>query len=361
METTYDVSVIIPTFNCGAYLEKCIDSLLRQETGLTYELIVVDDGSTDNTKSVCEKYRDVEILSYYHKQNSGVSDARNYGIRVSRGDYILFVDADDYVMPDYVECLAGKAVKGGFDLVAAGYVIVFEKEGKTITNAFQEDVECRSRDEMKKEALAFGADGLLNVSVCKCFRKRTVLKRHLAYDPELKTGEDLVFNAAFLLAAESLALVKKTPYRYIRRDAVTGVNSYKEDLYSMILKCLNAVNELYRANGWMKGKGMVLIGNFYLDYISAGIYNLYRKECPLSFWEKNGKLRELFALDEEKRYVRSDRRDLLSRLVASTIRMDSSVMANLIYSVLFGLRNHLRGAYVWLRGKVIHKAGGQNE
>ena len=97
------VSVIIPVFNVSDYLEKCVLSVIKQ-TYKYIELILVDDGSTDQSGIICDKYREKDNrIKVLHKQNGGLSDARNAGIRIAKGEYISFVDSDDVISPIFIE------------------------------------------------------------------------------------------------------------------------------------------------------------------------------------------------------------------------------------------------------------------
>ena len=97
------ISVIVPIYNVEPYLRRCVDSLLGQ-TYADFEVILVDDGSPDNCGAICDMYeaRD-DRVRVIHKPNGGLSDARNAGLEIARGEYIAFVDSDDWVTPDYLE------------------------------------------------------------------------------------------------------------------------------------------------------------------------------------------------------------------------------------------------------------------
>ena len=99
------ISVIVPVYNVESYLRRCIDSLLGQETDQEYEILLVDDGSTDQSGLICNDYRkkNPEKISVFHKENGGLSSARNFGIAHSNGDYLTFVDSDDYVSKTYLK------------------------------------------------------------------------------------------------------------------------------------------------------------------------------------------------------------------------------------------------------------------
>ena len=104
MSAIYLVSIIVPIYNVEAFLDKCISSIIKQ-THKNYELILVNDGSTDDSESICENYLDDARVHYYKKQNGGLSDARNYGLSKACGSHVTFVDPDDYLHPEYLQTL----------------------------------------------------------------------------------------------------------------------------------------------------------------------------------------------------------------------------------------------------------------
>lgn len=118
-----DASVIIPCYNSQDYLEKCLDSVLNQKTHCTYEVIAVNDGSCDSTPQILARYQEsYKQLVVVNQENKGFSGARNAGIRVSKGRFLVFIDSDDYVEGDYIENLVGTAQKKNLDLTACGYM-----------------------------------------------------------------------------------------------------------------------------------------------------------------------------------------------------------------------------------------------
>lgn len=132
------LSIIVPVFNTEAYLAKCIDSILNQNTSLTYELIVVDDGSTDGSAAILERYADGPDVNVVRVKNGGVAFARNEGIRRARGKYLMFVDADDYLPPDCVEALLAPAIRDDVDIVQGSYWIVDVENKVQRTQVFDE-------------------------------------------------------------------------------------------------------------------------------------------------------------------------------------------------------------------------------
>ncbi|MBQ9991385.1 MAG: glycosyltransferase family 2 protein [Lachnospiraceae bacterium] len=134
------VSIIIPLFNCELYIEKCIQSLLNQ-SHKEIEIIIVDDGSTDRSGQIVKKYEmKDDRVNYFYQDNQGPGVARNFAIRNSRGKYLLFVDADDYLSNDYIEALVKKAEEKNAELTIGGYTLVYSdgRKSKQVIPQFYE-------------------------------------------------------------------------------------------------------------------------------------------------------------------------------------------------------------------------------
>ena len=111
------VSIIVPVHNVEAYLEKCLDSLINQ-TFDNYEIIIVNDGSTDRSKEIAERYKDkYSNIVLINQEQKGVGEARNTGIEASKGEYILFVDSDDYIHRDTLKLTYNKSIETQADIV----------------------------------------------------------------------------------------------------------------------------------------------------------------------------------------------------------------------------------------------------
>lgn len=116
------VSVIVPIYNVEKYLEKCIDSIISQ-TYSNIEIILINDGSTDNSELICKKYENTDRrIRYYKKENGGLSSARNFGIDRANGDYLVFVDSDDYVSKEMISILLNVAILNNADIVECNFL-----------------------------------------------------------------------------------------------------------------------------------------------------------------------------------------------------------------------------------------------
>ena len=124
-----EISIIVPVYQVEKYIRQCIDSILAQ-TFTDFELILVDDGSKDNSGKICDEYAEKDKrIRVIHKENGGLSDARNKGLDNASGNYFMFVDSDDYIAPNMAECLYKKISEAKVDIAACNYRYVFE-DGK---------------------------------------------------------------------------------------------------------------------------------------------------------------------------------------------------------------------------------------
>ena len=122
------ISVIVPVYNAERYLADCLESLIRQ-THRELEILVIDDGSTDGSAALCERFAGQDgRIRLLRKENSGVSSARNLGLDEAQGEYVAFVDADDWILPEMLETQLIQLTREGGDMILGGYLAVGEKE-----------------------------------------------------------------------------------------------------------------------------------------------------------------------------------------------------------------------------------------
>lgn len=172
------ISVIVPVYKVEKYLQKCIDSILNQ-TYENLEIILVDDGSPDNCPRICDEYarRDGRVR-VIHKQNGGLSDARNAGLKVFCGEYLMFVDSDDWIEPNYVEAMFAVATRHDLDLVISGVTYTYENEDRKN--------ECAPAG---NDVVELVSNSLMGYAWNKLYR-RNIVKREF----ENIIREDMLFN-----------------------------------------------------------------------------------------------------------------------------------------------------------------------
>lgn len=235
------VSIIVPVYQVGRYLCRCLDSLLCQ-TLTDIEIILVDDGSTDDCPRLCDAYRARDgRVRVIHQANEGLGSARNRGLDIAGGDFVGFVDSDDYAEPDMFERMYEEAFAHGADLVRVDHFR--ERADDKVTNGtplppMREGV--YDREGLRRDlllpmlGLLPGDDGTryASVSVWRNLYRRSVIEaHHIRFSSERDfVAEDLLFNLAFLLAAERASVINRKLYHYMQNGA-SLTQTYRADRF----------------------------------------------------------------------------------------------------------------------------------
>lgn len=214
------VSVIIPAYNIEDYIGRCLDSIISQ-TYKNLEIIVVDDGSRDHTGEILDNYakkdRRIKVI---HKENGGVSSARNKGIEVAEGDYIGFIDGDDLIEPEMYKILVDLLEEENADIAHCGYQMVFPDRVDYYHNTGKKKIQ--TTEEGLKDLLSgeIIEPGLVN----KLYKKELI--KNCRLDETVKINEDLLMNYQLFKLSQKSVYYDITPYSYmIRSSSATGANS----------------------------------------------------------------------------------------------------------------------------------------
>lgn len=229
-----DVSIIVPIYNVEKYLRRCIDSILSQ-TFISFELLLIDDGSTDASGAICDEYALMDRrIHVTHQINRGVSAARNVGLDKSVGKYVCFVDSDDWVTSDYLATLMEQVQ--GFDVLFFGFFLKYNDESSMSLSLRRQ---C-AVNEIEKEQLMLSLCkndtdyNVLGYAFDKIFRRNLIEKYNLRFDENICLGEDEIFALAYCLKAQYLKVIPDVLYCYSPR--VGGLASQKESYKSCYSK-----------------------------------------------------------------------------------------------------------------------------
>lgn len=224
------ISVIIPVYNVEKYIDKCIDTVCNQSYQ-NYEIILVDDGSTDSSRKKCDTYlKKDKRIKVFHKHNGGLSDARNYGVRKSNGDYIVFVDADDYVSRDYLEDLYRLLYAYKADVAVMRLCAVTEHRKVSFNS--KKDVLASSRCLNSEKALEEMFYCKWGVTACGKIYKKSLVNVY-PY-PVGMLDEDLATTYKILGSCKRIAVTDKIDYAYVQRSgSITHRNITEQDLLGM--------------------------------------------------------------------------------------------------------------------------------
>ena len=226
------VSVIIPVYNSEKYIKKCLESILSQ-TYKNYEIIVVNDGSTDNTKMILEEYANnySDKIIHIEQANKGVAKTRNEAMQIAKGEYIAFIDNDDYIEEDYLEKFVKEAEKGKYDVVIGGYQRPNEK-GKIVKR-----LELKEEEWSKMMILAPWA---------KIYKREYLIDNKIIFLSN-NIGEDIYFNLQALMLSERVKIINYVGYNWFFNTKSVSNTTQKNiknlDVYKLLNSCYDVVKE----------------------------------------------------------------------------------------------------------------------
>lgn len=223
------ISIIIPVYNTEKYLSQCLESIINQ-TYKDIEIIIINDGSTDNSRMICMQYKNKDNrIKYFEINNSGVSFARNFGIEKSEGEYIMFVDSDDFLEVKALELIA-KHLKEN-DLLIYGYDRVYKnRKVKQIENSKEINL-------TNLRETIFNNDNIGGYLCNKIFRVNIIKDNSMKFDENIHYCEDLIFVSQYVKYVKNVFYIKEVEYHYRMRKSSATFNSYSEKNLTILDAC----------------------------------------------------------------------------------------------------------------------------
>lgn len=258
------ISVIVPVYNVEKFLPTCLDSIIAQSYK-NLEIIVVDDGAMDSSGAICDEYakKDNRIVSL-HKQNGGLSDARNYGMQFMTGDYVAFIDSDDYVHPDYFSILYYNLIENDADISICNFEKINEAQ-KPKTEVMTEDVVYVYNTVDSLGQLLCGKYSIQFTIACGKLFKRNIFD--VIRFPKGKHYEDSATNHLWYAKAKKTVYTNCALYYYLQREgSIKSSERFKDtDMLDAAIEKLNFLKEWN--DGYYKNEG-------YAGYVSCclGVY-----------------------------------------------------------------------------------------
>ena len=269
-------SIILPTYNVAPYLERCVQSVLDQRF-YDFELILVDDGSTDESGEICDRLGTQHTcIRVIHKANGGLSSARNAGLETARGEYIWWVDSDDWIAEDALNILFQASSSQKPDMVKCNYVRVEGDERPFCSNARPGLHEKEAKKALLDTAMLMPSRFCLSVW-SHIYRREFLEKNKLTFVSERIIGsEDYLFNLQALAVAESIRVIPQQLYFYELREGSLS-QRYKKDLPDRYIRLYTQLRQFYDEIGLL-GRYERKICRFFVWHLIHGtcISNEYR-------------------------------------------------------------------------------------
>lgn len=232
------ISIIVPVYNSKAHLECCVTSILNQSYK-QFELLLIDDGSTDGSSELCDELlQKSEKIRVIHKENGGVSSARNAGLDMASGDYIVFVDSDDVISNNYVETFIESSHKG--DLILGMIEDVYFDDTGSIIKRHTRNVDAPDCGILADEY--YKLLELLRVPVVKLYKRDIIELNHIRFDENLSVAEDQVFNFAYYKHIKTYFFETRSVYKYYHQYNSSSLSStktkktFESELYKLLVE-----------------------------------------------------------------------------------------------------------------------------
>ena len=282
-----EISVIVPVYRAEKFLDKCVASILSQKFS-DLELILIDDGSPDASGKICDQWKEKDKrVRVIHQENKGVSAARNKGLEAARGNYIGFVDSDDFVKPEMYSTMIRESMD--MDVVMCDFLTVYEdgREEQDTIRMLPENCTLYHEDFYPELLREFSQ------SACRCLYRRNLIENHRLRFPEgLRFSEDRVFNFYAMGLCKKIRYLKQPLYgRYVNLESC--VNTFHED-YAIHGK--RAAEETQKALAAVWDDDPRFQSAFLMQYAGTffnSLNQLRQQHCPLSFLQRMKKVKEI--------------------------------------------------------------------
>ncbi len=292
----------MPVYNVEKYIAKSIQSVLNQ-TYANFELLIINDGTPDNSIVIAEKYSDHRI-KILHKPNGGLSDARNFGMQHAIGDYLYFIDSDDWIEPNLLEVCVESLTNHKTDFVIFGYHLDNENElGNLISS------EAKTHHEkvysQKERNLDISADtlSLMGYAWNKIYKTSFIKENNLHFEKGVSLVEDILFNARVFEFSDKIQFIDHALYHYINRPAASLIKTFHKNSFELYLKKNLALHTFL--NVWQMPKTQLnsVLANGIISGIRYCVNNMFAYKNNLSFWDKIKYLKMMLNHSETHKYV----------------------------------------------------------
>lgn len=270
MKNNQLVSIILPVYNVGEYLEECFYSIVKQ-TYSNIEIIFVDDGSTDNSAELLEKFKALDSrVRVFRKENGGVSTAKNVGLKHANGEYITFIDPDDYVSDNYIEYLLSLSLSNNADIALSLEMF----DNYNTEQVKEEKINIINSDEALYELLTYK----YNVGVAnKIFKANLILDNDILFYEDIFMGEGFNFNVLAFKYAKKIVISNKKIYFYRRDNNNSATTKFRIEKWENAILAINRIKCNLQLNTNSKVKDAIKFAEWRTNVDAFTLLNTAKK------------------------------------------------------------------------------------
>ena len=263
------VSVIIPVYNAEKYVARCLNSLINQSYK-NIEIVIVDDGYKDNSYSDIKKIKD-DRIKLFSRENLGVSNARNFGLSKAKGDFITFVDIDDYVDDFMIENLVCKADKEKKSLVIGNNLELYKEQSEE-----RKLFDGNTREIEKKDAMRNIASGIGGLVANKLFSRKIIDENNIYFNKKIKVSEDQLFFLEIAEKSENIVYLNKSLYFYDRKNEDSASQKYQNNMLENFLELQRITESIFERNRMNSYEDKVILNNKIFNWFLLCLLNEIR-------------------------------------------------------------------------------------
>ncbi|OON97596.1 MAG: hypothetical protein ATN32_05405 [Candidatus Epulonipiscium fishelsonii] len=343
------VSIIVPIYNSQEYLDRSISNIVYQSFK-DMEIILVNDGSVDNSLEICKKYaKEDKRIKIFSQTNSGAGQARNTGMKVASAEYYMFFDADDFMETHMVETMYNAITSNHYDLVIcnsneiAANTIAVQSTTKLTDKVYSTKQVCRNNyiELMKLNC----ANTLWN----KIY-KASIIKEHNIKFPSLSRGEDAVFNCDYFSYVNSMNTISDVLYNYVLNDLESRNKKFISDNFDVSLKRIKHWEKVFKSwDIWNKNAKVFLANYLLLDTVTTLFYS-QSPEWNLNFKEQLAYINKLINHREVKQAIKlANPKNIFNKANLMVIKSNSALLIHCFVKLCIILRTYLKKDNFFIR------------
>lgn len=293
MAENIKISVIMPVYKVEEYVGKAIESIQAQ-TLKEWEFLIIDDGTPDKSGEICDAYaaKD-ERIHVIHKENGGAPSARNVAIDIAKGEYMYFMDSDDWAEPTMLEDMYNLAKRDNAQLVVAGfYIDTYYTDTEYRQDDFVvADAVYSNKEAFRKRAYELFDKNLLYTPWNKLYEANYILENNLRFPTTL--WDDFPFNVSVVRNVERVTVTSKQYYHFIRKRAESETAAYRPNMYEKREEEHGWMIDLYKEWNVHNAESREMIARRYVERLIGCVENVTNPKCTLSYNEKRKHVKEM--------------------------------------------------------------------
>lgn len=333
------ISVIVPVYNAEKHLSRCIDSILNQ-TYRDFELILINDGSKDKSIEILKKYEDIdERIKIIDNSNNGVSKTRNIGVRLAKGDYIQFIDSDDFIDKNMFEYAINIMEQEDADIVMTGFYLDIEsKKGiDTKLQTFEKNISANSKD-IARNLIKRLNGTYINSPVNKLYKKSIIMDNNIFMNEDIDLGEDLIFNLDYMKYCKSVVFSDKCYYHYCMKVEDNLTAKFREDKLD-IMKILYDKSKEFLINSNTEKDLLNELNSIFIKWMYYCFIDLNSNGCSYTFIQKYNYVKNNI---KKYKYITNNSTSISFLLKILKVSLRFPILVIVLSKVIYFIKTNMR-------------------